>query len=121
VSLSENTLRPYSGRRKLQSPSDKEKQKDCVMRKLTPTLTQSGLLAVLLRRQRYAVIQLARRQHHPLAQRNAFRRRDARRQSRSFARWNQSTLSTSQLDEIRMLFRSASAKDWKSSRIDAVR
>jgi len=37
------------------------------MRKLTPTLTQSGLLAVLLQRQRYKVIQLAwrraRRKH----------------------------------------------------------
>ena len=37
------------------------------MTKLTPTLTQSGLLAVLLQRQRYAVIELAwrraRRQH----------------------------------------------------------
>jgi hypothetical protein len=31
------------------------------MRKLTPTLTQSGLLAVLLRRQRDKVIQLAGR------------------------------------------------------------
>jgi len=31
------------------------------MRKLTPTLTQSGLLAVLLQRQRYMVFQLARR------------------------------------------------------------
>jgi hypothetical protein len=31
------------------------------MTKSTPTLTQSGLLAVLLQRQRYAVIQLARR------------------------------------------------------------
>jgi len=31
------------------------------MRKLTPTLTQSGLLAVLLQRQRYKVFQLARR------------------------------------------------------------
>jgi hypothetical protein len=31
------------------------------MRKLTPTLTQSGLLAVLLQRQRDKVIQLARR------------------------------------------------------------
>jgi hypothetical protein len=31
------------------------------MRKLTPTLTQSGLLAVLLQRQRYKVIQLAQR------------------------------------------------------------
>ena len=34
------------------------------MRKLTQTLTQSGLLAVLLQRQRYAVIQLARRRAH---------------------------------------------------------
>jgi hypothetical protein len=31
------------------------------MRKSTPTLTQSGLLAVLLQRQRYMVFQLARR------------------------------------------------------------
>lgn len=31
------------------------------MRRLTPTLTQSGLLAVLLQRQRDKVIQLARR------------------------------------------------------------
>jgi hypothetical protein len=31
------------------------------MRKLTPTLTQSGLLAVLLQRQRYKVFQSARR------------------------------------------------------------
>jgi hypothetical protein len=30
------------------------------MRKLTPTLTQSGLLAVLLQRQRYKISQLAR-------------------------------------------------------------
>jgi hypothetical protein len=29
------------------------------MRKSTPTLTQSGLLAVLLQRQRYKIIQLA--------------------------------------------------------------
>ena len=34
------------------------------MRKLTPTLTQSGLLAVLLQRQRYKVIQLAQRRVH---------------------------------------------------------
>ncbi len=36
------------------------------MTKSTPTLTltQSGLLAVLLQRQRYAVIQLARRRAH---------------------------------------------------------
>jgi hypothetical protein len=31
------------------------------MRQLIPTLTQSGLLAVLLQRQRYKVFQLARR------------------------------------------------------------
>jgi hypothetical protein len=31
------------------------------MRKLTPTLTQSGLLAVLLQRQRYKISQLAAR------------------------------------------------------------
>ena len=31
------------------------------MRKLTPTLTQSGLLAVLLQHQRYKVFQVARR------------------------------------------------------------
>ena len=35
------------------------------MRKLTPTLTQSGLLAVLLQRQRYKITQLAlRRAQH---------------------------------------------------------
>jgi len=34
------------------------------MRKLTPTLTQSGLLAVLLQRQRYKVMQLAQRCAH---------------------------------------------------------
>ncbi len=34
------------------------------MRKLTPTLSQSGLLAVLLQRQRYKVIQLAWRSAH---------------------------------------------------------
>jgi hypothetical protein len=34
------------------------------MRKLTQTLTESGLLAVLLQRQRYAVIELARRRAH---------------------------------------------------------
>ncbi len=31
---------------------------------MTPTLTQSGLLAVLLQRQRYKVIQLAQRRAH---------------------------------------------------------
>jgi hypothetical protein len=34
------------------------------MTKSTPTLTQSGLLAVLLQRQRYRVFQLARRNAH---------------------------------------------------------
>jgi len=34
------------------------------MRKLTPTLTQSGLVAVLLQRQRYKIFQLARRRAH---------------------------------------------------------
>jgi len=34
------------------------------MTKSTPTLTQSGLLAVLLQRQRYKVIELARRRAH---------------------------------------------------------
>jgi len=34
------------------------------MTKLTPTLTQSGLLAVLLQRQRYKVIEFARRRAH---------------------------------------------------------
>ena len=40
----------------------REKQKDYVMRKSTPTLTQSGLLAVLLQRQHYKISQLAWRQ-----------------------------------------------------------
>ena len=35
-----------------------------ITRKLTPTLTQSGLLAVLLQRQRYKAIQLAERRAH---------------------------------------------------------
>jgi hypothetical protein len=35
-------------------------------------------------------VQQMRSTFHPHAQRNAFRRRDARQQSRSFARWNQS-------------------------------
>jgi hypothetical protein len=34
------------------------------MTRSTPTLTQSGLLAVLLQRQHYKVIQLARRRAH---------------------------------------------------------
>ena len=41
-------------------------RRNCVMTKSTPTLslTQSGLLAVLLQRQRYRVFQLARRRAH---------------------------------------------------------
>ena len=44
------------------------------MRKSTPTLTltQSGLLAALLQRQRYAVIELARRRAHRQHMRAAF-------------------------------------------------
>ena len=44
---------------------DKENRKNYVMRKSTPTLTltQSGQLAVLLQRQRDAVIQLDRHAH----------------------------------------------------------
>src|SRR5438132_12689306 len=42
------------------------------MTKSTPTLTESGLLAVLLQRQRYAVIELARRHAHRQALRAAF-------------------------------------------------
>jgi len=46
-------------------PVSREKtERTYVMRKLTPTLTQSGLLAVLLQRQRYKVFQLARRRAH---------------------------------------------------------
>jgi hypothetical protein len=53
---------------------DKENRKNYVMRKSTPTLTltQSGLLAVLLQRQRDVVIQLARRQAHRKHMRAAF-------------------------------------------------
>ena len=42
------------------------------MRQLIPTLTQSGLLAVLLQRQRYKVIQLAQRCAHRRHMRAAF-------------------------------------------------
>ena len=42
------------------------------MTKLTPTLTQSGLLAVLLQRQRYKIFQLARRHAHRQHLRAAF-------------------------------------------------
>ena len=45
----------------------------CVLSpKATPTLTQSGLLAVLLQRQRYEVIQLARRRARREKMRDAF-------------------------------------------------
>jgi hypothetical protein len=43
------------------------------MAKSTPTLTQSGLLAVLLQRQRYRVFQLARRRAQREQARAAFR------------------------------------------------
>ena len=43
------------------------------MTKSTPTLTQSGLLAVLLQRQRYRVFQLARRRARREQARAAFR------------------------------------------------
>jgi len=43
------------------------------MTKSTPTLTQSGLLAVLLLRQRYRVFQSARRSAHRKRVQNAFR------------------------------------------------
>jgi len=43
------------------------------MTKSTLTLTQSGLLAVLLQRQRYKVIELARRRAHRKQARAAFR------------------------------------------------
>jgi len=47
-------------------------RKNYVMTKSTPTLTQSGLLAVLLQRQRYKVIQLARHRAHRKDMRAAF-------------------------------------------------
>ena len=46
--------------------------KNYVMTKSNPTLTQSGLLAVLLQRQRYTVIELARRRAHRKHMRAAF-------------------------------------------------
>jgi len=42
------------------------------MTELTPTLTQSGLLAVLMQRQRYRIIQLARRRAYRKRLRAAF-------------------------------------------------
>ena len=47
-------------------------ERNYVMPNLTPTLTQSGLLAVLLQRQRYQVFQLARRRAHRKDMRAAF-------------------------------------------------
>jgi aspartate/methionine/tyrosine aminotransferase len=49
-----------------------KKRKNYVMSS-TATLTQSGLLAVLLQRQRYKVIELARRRAHREQARTAFR------------------------------------------------
>jgi len=51
---------------------EQEKIEKDVMTKLTPTLTQSGLLAVLLQRQRYKVILLAWRRAHRKQMRAAF-------------------------------------------------
>jgi hypothetical protein len=50
------------------------------------------LLVKPIRRKRESLIQVPETLSvfRPPAQRNAFRRRDARQQSRSFARWNQS-------------------------------
>src|SRR4029077_11511198 len=47
--------------RKFSNLRTRKTERNYVMRKLTPTLTQSGMLAVLLQYQRYKVIQLARR------------------------------------------------------------
>jgi hypothetical protein len=61
---------PIGPRSHRQSPQNlrkfflQEKQKDYAMSKSTPTLTQSGLLAVLFQRQRYRLFQLARRRAH---------------------------------------------------------
>jgi hypothetical protein len=55
--------------------SDAKNRKDRVMNVMTksnPTLTQSGLLAVLLQRQRYKVIQLTRRRARRKQMRAAF-------------------------------------------------
>jgi len=48
------------------------KRRELVMTKSTQTLTQSGLLAVLLQRQRYRIIQLARRRAQGKRLRAAF-------------------------------------------------
>ena len=47
-------------------------RKNYVMTKSNPTLAQSGLLAVLLQRQRYRVFELARRSAHRKQVRTAF-------------------------------------------------
>src|SRR5436309_15935345 len=60
-----NLLKSYSLR-------TRKTERNYVMRKSTPTLTQSGLLAVLLQRQRYKVFQLARRRAHRKYLRAAF-------------------------------------------------
>jgi hypothetical protein len=49
------------------------KKRESYVMTSTATLTQSGLLAVLLQRQRYKVIELARRRAHPEQARTAFR------------------------------------------------
>ena len=54
---------------KIVHPLDRKTERNYVM---TPTLTQSGLLAVLLQRQRYKVIQLAQRGAHRKQLRAAF-------------------------------------------------
>ena len=58
--------------RKSSSLRTRKTERNYVMRKSTPTLTQSGLLAVLLQRQRYKVFQLARRRAHRKDLRAAF-------------------------------------------------
>src|SRR5262245_53960295 len=47
-------------------------RKSHILAKSTPTLTQSGLLAVLLQRQRHKVIELAERRAHRSQMRSAF-------------------------------------------------
>src|SRR5438477_4261265 len=56
--------RPANPAKILQSLDTRKTERNYVMTKLTPTLTQSGLLAVLLQRQRYKVLQLAQRRAH---------------------------------------------------------
>ena len=62
------------------------------IRLTTPSLEKSRQLVKPIRRKLESPIPVPETQSafHPRAQLNAFRRRDARLQSRSFARWNQS-------------------------------